>query len=147
MGRPALTDAEKKAKGTFDPRYSAEARAAAATSKVVAFPTLDQIPECRFPLKEGGHGQKAYTEIVRRLHEQQRLTMMAHLEVELLALGLDDIHSKLAAGQRVPSTAITTILGRLDKLQRMDVDRAFPGSEGGGRQNKFSRNGFASRKP
>lgn len=145
MGRPALTDAEKKAKGTFDPRYSAEARAEAATSKVVAFPTLEEIPACRFALKPKGHGEEVYTEVMRRLHEQKRLTMMVHIEVELLAATLDDIHAKMAAGQRVPASAFTSALARLDKLQRMDVDRAFHGSSTD-RPNKFSRNGFAQRK-
>lgn len=145
MGRPALTDAEKREKGTFDPRYSAEARAAAAAEKVVSFPELVEIPSCRFRLTPGGHGEKVYTELMRRLHEQRRLTMMMHLKVEAIAAGIEDIHRKVDEGLRVPATAYTTLLQAVEKIERMNVDRAFPGSSAES-TNKFSRNGFAQRK-
>ncbi|WP_293862458.1 hypothetical protein [uncultured Alsobacter sp.] len=145
MGRPALTDAEKKAKGTFDPRYSADARAERATEKVVTLPVLDHIPKCRLPLAPGGIGQETYDSLIRTLHEQKRLTVMSHLEVEALAAGYEVLHRKMSAGGNVPASAIQGILSRIDKLQRMDVDRPFAGSSTD-RPNKFSRNGFAQRK-
>lgn len=146
MGRPALTDEEKKAKGTFDPRYSAEARSERAGSVVVAFPTLQDVPPCRFPLTPGGAGQATYDQLIRTLHEQKRLTVLLHMEVEMLAAGLDNIHARMAQGKNVPASAFTNILARIDKLQRADHDRAYQGSQTEPQRNKFARNGFAARR-
>lgn len=145
MGRPALSDAEKRAKGTFDPRYSAEARGERATSVVVPFPTLQDVPPCRFPLTPGGAGEQTFNQLIRTLHEQKRLTVLTHMEVEMLSAGLDNIHKRMAEGKNVPASSFTNILARIDKLQRAENDRAYAGSELP-RQNKFARNGFAARR-
>jgi hypothetical protein len=146
MGRPALTDAAKLAKGTFDPRYSEEARAERSGQTVVAFPTLQEIPECRFPLEPGGIGQQTYDRLIRTLHEQGRLTMLTHMKVEILAAGMEDLRNKMASGMRVPAGLPSRLMTSIAELERESVDRAFNGSSVKGQENKFLSNGFAARR-
>lgn len=146
MGRPALTDAQKIAQGTFDPRYSEEARAERSGQTVVAFPTLQDIPECRFPLEPGGIGQQTYDRLIRTLHEQGRLTMLTHMKVEILASSMEDLHTKMRTGMRVPANLMSRIMVSIAELERESVDRAFNGSSVKGQENKFLANGFAARR-
>ena len=144
MGRPSLSDEEKRRRGTFDTRYSAEARAEASLSKVVAFPALREIPECMFPLDEAG--QKLYDDLARVLCEQGRLTVLSHAELSSLCGGMSAERSKIAAGKSASSTAFVRFLERIDKLQKAAIDRAYAGSTTQDRPNKFARNGFANRR-
>lgn len=144
MGRPALSDAEKKARKTFDPRYSEEARGEAAAAKVIAFPSLQDVPKCSFPLDE--EGQRIYDDLTRTLFEQGRLTVLTHLEVSALAGGISAERRKIDMGKAPSAIAFVRFMERIDKLQRASVDRAFAGSTTGDRQNKFARSGFAARR-
>lgn len=144
MGRPALSDAEKKARQTFDPRYSEQARGQAASAKVIAFPSLQDIPSCSFPLDD--EGQRIYDDLTRTLFEQGRLTVLTHLEISALAGGISAERAKISAGKSASAIAFVRFLERVDKLQRASVDRAYAGSSTEGRSNKFARSGFAARR-
>lgn len=144
MGRPSLSDDEKRRRGTYDPRYSAEVRAEAALAKVVSFPTLREIPECMFPLDV--EGQKLYDELSRVLFEQKRLTVLSHAELSALCGGMSAERDKISKGKSASSVAFIRFLERIDKLQKAAVDRAYAGSSTEDRPNKFARNGFSARK-
>lgn len=144
MGRPHLSDAEKQARGTFDQRYSEEARGKAAAAKVIAFPSLLEIPKCSFPLD--AEGQRLYDELARVLFEQGRLTVLSHQEISALAGGMSAEREKVAKGKAPSAIAFIRFLERIDKLQRAAVDRAYAGSSTDGRANKFQNSGFAARR-
>lgn len=144
MGRPHLSDAEKRQRGTFDPRYSEEARGKAAAAKVIAFPSLQDIPKCSFPLDE--EGQRIYDDLTRTLFEQGRLTVLTHLEISALAGGISAERGKIEKGKAPSAIAFVRFLERIDKLQRASVDRAYAGSSTDGRANKFQTSGFAARR-
>lgn len=143
MGRPALTDGEKRAKGTLDKRYTEEARAERVSATVVAFPTLQKIPKCPFPLDN--EGTKIYDSLTRSLFEQGYLTTLTHLEISSLAASVTSMRTKMASGLNVPVGSFTSILERIDKLQRANVDRAFHGQRSPDQRNKFASSGFAVR--
>lgn len=144
MGRPALSDAEKLRKGTFDKRYSQEARSVGAVTNLVAFPSLREIPACMFPLD--AQGQALYDELARVLFEQGRLTVLSHAELSALAGGMTQVRKKIESGAPAPAGAFKAFLERIDKLQKASIDRAYAGSSTEGRSSKFRNSGFANRK-
>ena len=144
MGRPSLPDAEKRAKGTFDPRYSSEERAVRRAENVIAFPAFEVVPPCIFPLEE--EGQKLYDSLTRSLQEQGRLTVLSHAEASALCGAVSAQRQKMTDGANVPIGTFVKILERIDKLQRADVDRAYVGSTTADKPNKFAKNGFARKR-
>lgn len=98
-GRPPISDAEKKRRGTFDPRWSEEKRAARAQNNVVALFGADavaSIPEPPAGLSERAKAE--YERWTRRLFELGRLTQVWLDKITLYAIRRHAIETRLAEG-------------------------------------------------
>lgn len=143
MGIHALSDAEKKRRGTFKPEKSEEARARKAVDNVMAFPVLDEVPRCRWPLKPNGLGLQSYTSWCRRLINAGLLTDVSLGYVEQFAIAEDKIEKRLDGGLDVPDKAMEVRRSALMKLEALNVDTSLVPNQA--QKGAFGKNGFAGR--
>lgn len=141
MGRVAKSDEEKAAKGTLDKRYSQEARASEALSKVLAFPAFREIPATRIPL--GPEGQRVYDSWSRRLFDVGLLTEVSKGFVENLAMCEDKIHFAHGAGKMVSDKTLELRRTALLRLEGLNADINLAPTRNS--QNPFAHCGFARR--
>lgn len=143
VGRPHLSDDEKRRRGTFDPRYSAEARGTRRAEKVVAL-FKDRVEE--IPPPPAGLSQPAMEEYMRwcrTLHHEQKLTVLWVEKITLYAMAKHNNLTRLAAGKmsRLEDTRIMKSI--LSELTGINADAPINPTETQSR--KFARIGFAKR--
>lgn len=141
-GRPAMSDAEKAAKGVYAPKgFTEEARTARKLAKVHAFPVFREIPEPTFPL--GDVARNTYDTWCRRLFDTGHLTVMAQEWVMSLSIA-DQISADLMrAGKAVPVAVVHQRNKALAELKYLDADQSLVPQQP--KNNRFARNGFPSR--
>lgn len=143
MGRMPLSDAEKKARGTFKPGESENSRATAAVSNVLAFPVFSQIPPCSLPFREHSKGLRVYTEWCQDLVDAGLLTKVSLKWVEQLAIAEEKIDACIRLSKNVPDRAMEHRATALRHLERLNVDKSLV--EGQAKTGAFRKNGFPSR--
>lgn len=143
MGRHIeRSDAEKRAAGRTDPRYSDLARRQRQLDKVIIpFPTLQKIPEPSLPLRPPG--RREYDLWTRRLLNGGLLTIATVEIVERLALAKDAIQMQYDKGKSASAKYLEILRGAQQELKVLNVDQ--PLGPGQGKDNKFSDNGFPAR--
>jgi hypothetical protein len=129
-GRTALSDAAKKQAGTFDPRWSAEARAERAEQKVVALfgaDRLNVIPEPPPGLSdEAANEFKLWT---RRLHEQERLSQIWVEKITFYAMRKHKVMAKVAKGEMPSADDLKGCELFLRELNALNIDAPTAGSQ------------------
>lgn len=143
MGRNALSDEEKKRRGTFRPDKSEEARKAEAVGNVLAFPVLTTIPPCSFPFEKDSKGDQAYKKWATDLFNAGLLTEISKAQVEQYALTEHNIASYFASGKPVPARQLDLRRAALVKLEMLNVDTNLVESKT--QSGVFKTNGFAGR--
>lgn len=142
-GRPALSDAEKKRRGTFDPRYSEAERSGRSEAKVVSLFGQDALSVVPEPPR--GLTQKAlanYELWTRRLHEAGRLTQIWVDKITMYAVRRHSIEARLADGKSPKSDDIKACELFLRELGHLNVDQPRAGQDSTGK--KFGRVGIAT---
>jgi len=136
-----ISDAEHKARGTFKPGKSDEARAAGQVAKILAFPVMREIPPCGFPVND--HGQRTFDHWTRRLLDAGLLTETSISQIENLALQDHVISARMAEGKEPPNRAIEVRRQILHWLEQMNVSESVV--SGQKKKSAFASNGFPSR--
>lgn len=141
-GHNRLSDEEKKARGTFEPRYSQEKLEERRVAKIFSHPRLHEVPKSDIPL--GEIGARKFSEFARMLFEAGQLTLITKASAEAAAVAYEQIERRQAESKPVPTTLIAQLNRALAEIKIGDVGRpiAQPASA---RENKFSRSGFAQR--
>jgi hypothetical protein len=142
-GRPPLSDAEKKLRGTLDPRWTEEARAQRAEDKVVSLFGGDRVEE--IPPPPAGLTEKAQAEYwrwTRRLHEVGRLTQVWVEKCAFYAVRKHSIETRLAQGKPIKDGDVKAAELFLKELGALNVDQPRGGQEAP--RSKWDRVGFAS---
>jgi hypothetical protein len=121
-GRLPTSDAEKRQKGTFDPRYSEEARAKRLQGNVVALrPDLvSTLPEC--PDSLAGEARDFFLKWTRRLYETGKLTDLLVLEVENAASAHQNIRVLGRDGKAAKGADMTVIRSFISRMTYLSVD-------------------------
>lgn len=140
MPRPQLSDATKKARGTFRADKSEEVYAAKRAEKVVVGPWLSSIPEPDMPLDENGRAK--YDELTKILFEQNKLTKVTCMDCELVALHWQGIKARIAAGKAPSSDSLKQIASI---TQRLRIAEDAPAIANPTQRNKFASIGTANR--
>lgn len=143
MGRYALSDEEKKRRGTFREEASDAARKTAAVSNVLAFPVEPSIPKCRLPLPEDSVGIGVYNDWCQRLFNAGLLTKVSLAFIENLVLIEDKIDRALRAGKPVASRDMIVRQSVISKLELLNVDQNLVAGQT--KTGVFGKNGFPSR--
>lgn len=143
MGRHAKTDAQKIADGTFKQSRSETARKTAAVSNVLAFPVINDIPRCDFPLPEDSVGMRTFNSWCRDLIDAGLLTKVSLGYVTNLALADHKIEVCLLAGKNVPDRLSIVRQSALMKLEALNVDKDLV--SGQTKKGIFGKNGFPAR--
>lgn len=143
MGRHAISDAEKIAKGTFKPSTSEEARRTAAVSNVLAFPVEPSIPKLRLALPEDSIGHGVYNDWCQRLFNAGLLTKVSLAFIENLVLVEDKIDRALRIGKPVASRDMIVRQSIISKLELLNVDQNLV--TGQAKTGVFGKNGFPAR--
>lgn len=143
MGRHAQSDEQKKAKGTFKPSQSDEARRTVAVSNVLVFPAIPSIPKCSLPIPEDGAGMRAYNSTCQDLLNAGLLTKITLRLAENLALVEHNIESSLLAGKKVTGRDLTVRASVVSKLEMLNVDQNIVAGQT--KKGTFGTNGFAGR--
>lgn len=144
-GRPPLSDAEKKLRGTFDPRWSEEARSERAEDKVVSLfgqDRLEAIPEPPEGLKP--RALEEYWRWTRRLHELGRLSQVWVDKITLYAIRRHSIEARLIEGKAPKDGDVKGCELFLKELGALNVDQPRGNQESP--KSKWERIGFASRR-
>jgi hypothetical protein len=143
-GRPPLSDATKRQRGTLDPRWTEQARAGRAESKVVALFGEDSLKVIPDP-PAGLHPSAAaeYGRWCRVLHESGKLTALWVKKITLYAIAEHNCLSRLAEGKLPRGQDMTAQKSFLSELGAINADT--PATAGEGERRKFARFGFASR--
>ena len=143
MGRHALSDEEKKRRGTFREEQSDTARKTAAVSNVLAFPVITDIPRCEFPLPENGAGMRTFNSWCRDLIDAGLLTKISVGYITNLALADHKIESCLTTGKNIPDRLSIVRQSALSKLELLNVDKNIV--TGQTKKGVFGKNGFPAR--
>lgn len=138
--RVRVSDAQKKAKGQFQPDRSEAAYAERLAAKVVSGPWLHQIPEPGLPLNEVG--RKKYDELTKMLFDQNKLTLSTAGLAEQAASLYQEQHKRMSAGQNVPAYLADKIQRALSGLKIAEHAAPITNPD---RVNKFEHVGFANR--
>jgi hypothetical protein len=143
IGRPPKSDAEKRLKGTFDPRFSEAARAANLQGNVVALrpDVVSSLPEC--PNSLSGEAKEFFLKWTRRLYETGKLTELLILEVETAAAAHQNIRIAGRAGKSSKGGDMTAIRAFINKMTYLSVDT--PAALGDAKPSKWAAIGFAPR--
>lgn len=138
-GNNRLSDAEKKARGTFRPDQSDDAYNAKAAEKVITGPWLPSVPEPRLPLSPVGRDK--YFEYANFLFEQGKLTRVVCDDIERFAVMHQQAHARLEAGK----TVSMDLIKKMDAIaQRLRIAESAPAIASPGARNKFASIGTAS---
>lgn len=143
MGRQALTDDEKKRRGTYRDGQSDTARRVAAVSNVLAFPVEPKVPKCRLPLPDGSAGLAVYDDWCQRLFNAGLLTKVSIGFIENLALVEDKIDRALRSDKSVASRDMIVRQSVLSKLELLNADQSIV--SGQTKTGVFGKNGFPAR--
>lgn len=143
-GRSPQSDAEKRRKGTFDPRFSEAVRKERAQAKVVSLFGADKLSEIPEP-PEGLSAQAVqdYKLKVRRLHEMGRLTQTWVDKTVLYAVRRHSILHRLKEGRPPKDGDLRGCETYLKEYAALDIDAPPPNSPQGA--SKWSVIGFAPR--
>lgn len=144
-GRPPLSDAEKKKRGTFDPRFTAAAREERSAQKVVSLFGADVVSTMPEP-PEGLHPAAAseFREWCQRLLELKKLSKVWITKIELLAMARHASLVRIAEGKLPRGGDLAVIKSILSDLGALNVDK--PASPSAESDNRFAFTGFANRK-
>ena len=138
-GHNRLSDAEKKARGTFRPDHSEAVLNAAAGAKVITGHFLPKVPEPSIPLN--AEGKKKYLEIANLLFEQNKLTVVTCGDCERMAVMHQQMHARLEAGKPVSMDLIK----RMDAISiRLRIAENAPTIANPNQRNKFEGSGFSN---
>lgn len=138
-GHNRLSDAEKKARGTFRPDCSDEVYAAKAASKVVTGPWLSAIPEPSIPLNAVGRAK--YDQIAKLLFEGNKLTQVTVGDCERMAVMHQQMHDRLNAGKSVSMDLIK----RMDAISvRLRIAEDAPAIANPNQKSRFAGVGFSN---
>lgn len=142
--RHAMSDAEKKARGIFQSRWSSQARTNRAIAKVLVEPQLTEVPLPSIPMLAGGPGENEYFKWCACFLERNLLTAVSIGWVERFARANDKMHVKAKAGKATPDSALSDRMVLLNKCVDLEYvcasmvpDKTKP--------NKFANNGFPAR--
>lgn len=143
MGKPGLSDEEKKARGTFDPRYSASAKSARSESNIVSIfgDRLEAVPEPSVPLTPTA--DQFYRKWAQRLFDMGKLTELAVIEVQAAANAQHAIETRMRDGKLPRAGDQTAITRFLNRMRELNVDA--PASSSQVSVSKWSAIGFAAR--
>lgn len=143
MARPALSDEEKKRRGTLDPRWTEDARSARRGEKVVVLfgDNVSVIPAAPVGLNQ--EAAREYQAWCTALLKAGRLTSLWVEKILIMAIAKHSNISRLAAGKLPRSEDVRAVKSVLSELGGINADTPLtePGQEG----RKFSRFGFAGR--
>jgi hypothetical protein len=141
MSRRALTDEEKKARGTFEERDSEVNRTKRHLATVHAFPTFREIPEPTVPLGEAG--RRAYDKWARILFDAGHLTEISQGFIQIVGQYEDASAYYHERGKPLPTQWVQIHKAALGELKYLNADKSLaPKQE---KSNPFARNGFARR--
>lgn len=140
-GSNRLSDAEKKARGTFRPDHSDEVYNAQQAAKILQGPWLNEVPEPDYPLNE--FGRAAYDGWTRLMLEQGKLTKVAASLAGLAAVLKQKIKGRLETGKSVSTDDIKT-LARLEA--DMGVAENAPVIGNKPERSRFADAGFANKR-
>jgi hypothetical protein len=138
-----MSDAEKKAKGIFDPRWSEQAGKDKMAAKVIPGPWLSTVPKPDFDLDEVG--KKKYNELCDALLEQKKLTMVTRQHAQNIALIQMQISKLLAMGKLIPNNLFVT-MKQSTMLLGIAEDAKNIGPEPKASESKWGFAGFANKK-
>ena len=143
-GRPPISDDEKKRRGTYDKRWSADARAARAEEKVVSLfgaDSLRAIPDP--PDGLSGKAEGEYRLWCRRLLDVGRLSSVWVEKITLYAIRKHSIETRLAEGKSIKDGDVRGCAQFLKELEALNIDAPRDGQEAP--KSIWSSIGFASR--
>lgn len=143
-GRPPLSDAEKKRRGTFDPRYAEATRVGRAEEKIVSLFGGDAVDE--IPPPPPGLALEAAAEYhrwTRRLHETGRLTRVWLDQILMYAIRRHKVLSRMAEGKLPADPDMKACESFLKSMNALNVD--IPTASQTGVDTPFKRIGFANR--
>lgn len=143
-GRPPLSDEEKRRRGTLDPRWTEEARATRAESKVVSLFGADRLDAVPDP-PEGlvAQARDEYFLWCRRLHEQGMLSQKWVEKILFYALRKHSTLVRLASGKLPKDGDLKACEMFLKELSALNIDAPRSGQEAP--KSKFAHVGFANR--
>lgn len=140
-GNNRLSDAEKKAKGTFRADQSEAVYAARAGANVITGVFLSRIPEPTIPLNDDGLAK--YDEYTKLLFDQNKLTVVTCGDCERYAVMHQQMCARLSAGKNVPMDLIK----RMDAISiRLRIAENAPTIASPGAKNRFEGAGFSNSK-
>lgn len=139
MGRHALSDAEKRARGTFREDQSEAAYAAKRAEKVVVGPWLTSIPDPEMPLNDVGKAK--YMELAKLLFDQNKLTKVTCMDCEIVALHWQNVQARMAAGKAPSSDSLKQIASI---TQRLRIAEDAPAIANPNQKSRFEGSGFAN---
>lgn len=142
--RHAMSDAQKKARGIFQSRWSSQARTKWAIAKVLVEPQLNEVPLPSIPMLAGGPGESDYYKWCAWFLRRNLLTSISIGWVERFARASDRIEAKAKAGKETPTTALEARMVLLNKLADLEHASASTVPDMT-RENKFANNGFPAR--
>jgi hypothetical protein len=102
-----MSDAEKKAKGIFDPRWSEQAGKDRMAAKIISGPWLSAVPKPDFALDRVG--MVKYNELCNALLDQNKLTMVTRQHAQNIALIQMQISKMLTMGKLIPNNLFVTM--------------------------------------
>lgn len=141
MGRYALSDEEKRKRGTFRADQSEAAYAAKRAETVVVGPWLKSIPEPTIPLDAVGRAE--YDRLTKLLFNGNKLTEVTCGDCERMAVMKQQMASRLAAGKSVSMDLIK----RMDAISvRLRIAEDAPAIANPNQKSRFEGSGFANRR-
>jgi hypothetical protein len=138
-GRPSLSDAEKKALGTFRQDRSEEVRLARDAAKIVTGIFLPKVPEPSLPLNEIGRGK--YFEIATLLFNDGKLSMIVVEDVQRYAVMFQQASARMTAGKHVSQQLLDAMDSLLRRLRVAESAKPLAPAEKG---KRFDGAGFSN---
>lgn len=141
MGRRAIPDEEKIARGIVDKRRTEDARERRVLDNIRVHPALLQIPEPKFKLE--AEARSEYDTWTRLLFERGLLTTETHSWVSTYALSFEAIVKTQAAGKTPSGAHLKAYNDALIRLEKLNVKVSLTPVKP--EENRFAVNGFPSR--